>query len=116
MSRKFIIFVAIPGLLLIAFTAFILKSKPIIIKRGVLHRVTECWIPEGCGTEYKVDYTDVVGNFREEDVGNAVEVIGVETSLPSFVFGETYTGIRVIYYRTIPNRAERWHMRIPVPY
>ncbi|MFV1917149.1 MAG: hypothetical protein ACC618_01530 [Patescibacteria group bacterium] len=106
MSKKFIMFIVIPGLLLIAIMIFIINSELIIIRQGVLTRVTNCWIPEGCGTEYKVDSVDVVGNLREKDVGKIVEVIGIETSLPSFVYGETYKGIRVIYYRPILRGAK----------
>lgn len=71
------------------------------MRQGVLSRVTNCMIPEGCGTEYHVGGADVVGNLRKKDVGKFVEVIGIETSLPSFAYGETYKGIRVIYYREI---------------
>lgn len=101
MSKKFIIFIAIPGLLLIAFMIFVINSELIIIRQGVLSRVTNCMIPEGCGTEYKVDSVDLVGNLRDEDVGKIIEVVGIATSLPSFASGETYKGIRVIYYRSI---------------
>ena len=101
MSKKFILFILIPGLLLITFVIFNLNSELIIIKQGVLSRETNCWIPEGCGTEYKVGSTDVLGNLKEEDEGKFVVVIGIKTSLPSFAYGETYKGIRVIYYRPI---------------
>ncbi len=105
MSKKFIIFIAIPGLLLIAFMLFIINSELIIVRQGVLSRVTNCMIPEGCGTEYKVDGADVVGILREKDVGKIVEVIGIKISLPS-TLGGTYKGIIVIYYRPILRGAK----------
>lgn len=105
-KRTLIIGSIIAGLLI-----FVFGTPGLVLdQRGLLLRVTSCGIPEGCGSEYKLESTgidfmqpkhDLTGALKPEDDGKIVAITGIKIPLPSSTPGRTIYGVKVLFYRTL---------------